>query len=159
LAELHRHGLPALFSGFHQHHQQRYGYHIPTETIEIVALKATALGAMPKPQLNRGEDAKRRGGEEAKRRRGEEEVISSPSLTPYSLLPTPYSLLPTPFEERQVYFKEIGWLPCPVYEREDLIGRMQISGPAIVEEVGCTTLLEPGQQLSVDEYSILTITD
>jgi N-methylhydantoinase A len=152
LAELHQHGLPALFNGFHQHHQQRYGYHIPTETIEIVALKVTALGPMPKPQLRRSEEAKKRG--------GEEEIISSSPLTPRfaSLLPTPYSLLPTPLEERQVYFKETGWLPCPVYEREDLTGGMQMTGPAIVEEFGCTTLLEPGQQLRVDKYGILTIT-
>jgi N-methylhydantoinase A len=126
LAELQQGGLPALFEGFHQHHQQRYGYHIAGEVIEIVALKVTAVGDMPKPTI---------GGT----------VTESSAASP------------APFEERRVYFKGAGWLDCPVYWREALPMGAHRVGPAIVEELGCTTLLEPDQQLSVDEYGILTI--
>lgn len=123
LVELRQHGLQTLFDGFHQHHQQRYGYHIASETIEIVALKVRALGAMPKPQITL----------------------------------TSHSGKVQPFEDRRVYFKGVGWLPCPVYWREELPVGTQLVGPAIVEEFGCTTLLEPAQQLVVDDYGILTI--
>jgi N-methylhydantoinase A len=63
-----------------------------------------------------------------------------------------------PFENRQVYFKESGWVACPIYWRNDLPVGSELSGPAIVEELGCTTLLEPGQQLQVDEAGILVVT-
>lgn len=130
LAELRQQGLATLFDGFHRHHEQRYGYHIASETIEIVALKVTALGVMSKPELRRGSSS-----------------------------PTSYSPLGvhTPFEERQVYFKGAGWLPCPIYRREELPLGAALTGPAIVEEFGCTTLLEPGQKLQVDESGILVI--
>ncbi len=62
-----------------------------------------------------------------------------------------------PFESRQVYFKATGWVSCPIYWRNDLPVGATLTGPAIVEELGCTTLLEPGQQLQVDEVGMLSI--
>jgi N-methylhydantoinase A len=127
LDELRQQGLTSLFTAFHQHHEQRYGYQIPGETIEIVALKATALGAMPKPSIrSTGADHKAPVGQ--------------------------------PFETRPVYFRETEWLPCPIYWRNDLPAGTTLTGPAIIEELGCTTLLEPGQALRVDEVGILAIT-
>jgi N-methylhydantoinase A len=136
LADLRQNGLQVLFEGFHQHHNQRYGYHITGETIEIVALKVTALGAMPKPDLSKGASPTR--GD-----RREQESKGEP---------------PVPFEERQIYFKGQDWLSCPIYKREDLSPGIQLTGPAIVEEFGCTTLLEPDQQVQVGEHGILTLT-
>lgn len=63
-----------------------------------------------------------------------------------------------PFEQRQVYFKTTGWVDCPIYWRNDLPVGTTLIGPAIVEELGCTTLLEPGQQLQVDKVGTLVIT-
>lgn len=63
-----------------------------------------------------------------------------------------------PFEQRQVYFKTTGWVACPIYWRNDLPVGTTLIGPAIIEELGCTTLVEPGQQLQVDEVGMLMIT-
>ena len=126
LDALRQQGLTTLFTDFHHHHEQRYGYQIAGEIIEIVALKVTALGAMPKPQI-RGTGADHR------------------------------AATGQPFETRQVYFKETGWVACPIYWRNDLPVGAELTGPAIVEELGCTTLLEPGQQLRVDEVGMLAI--
>lgn len=126
LAELQQQGLAKLFGDFHHHHEQRYGYQIAGETIEIVALKVTALGAMPKPPIRgAGTDHK--------------------------------ASLGQAFETRQVYFKETGWVSCPIYWRNDLPVGACVTGPAIVEEMGCTTLLEPGQRLLVDDVGMLSV--
>lgn len=127
LDELRQQGLATLFTDFHRHHEQRYGYQIAGEIIEIVALKVTALGAMPKPPI-RGTGADHR------------------------------AAAGQPFETRQVYFKDTGWVACPIYWRNDLPVGAELTGPLIVEELGCTTLLEPGQRLQVDEVGILVIT-
>jgi N-methylhydantoinase A/oxoprolinase/acetone carboxylase beta subunit len=38
---------------------------------------------------------------------------------------------------------------CAIYRREDLTSGQRISGPAIVEELDSTTLIDPGLTLSV----------
>jgi hypothetical protein len=48
-------------------------------------------------------------------------------------------------------------LECPVYWREALLVGALVVGPACVEEMCCTTLLEPAQLLYVVDYVILTI--
>lgn len=63
-----------------------------------------------------------------------------------------------PFEQRQSYFRQSGWVECPVYRREQIPLGTQLQGPAIVEEHGCTTLVEPDQSLTVDQYGMLVIT-
>ncbi|WP_264737690.1 hydantoinase/oxoprolinase family protein [Cytobacillus firmus] len=60
-------------------------------------------------------------------------------------------------ETRPVYFEEEGWIETKVYHRS-LFGKgMQISGPAIVEEQSASTVIYPGQSLTVDEYGNLII--
>ena len=59
-------------------------------------------------------------------------------------------------ETRQVTFKE-GDLPTAIYNRGQLESGTKIDGPAIVTEVGSTTLLPPGFALSVDDYGNLII--
>ena len=126
LDTLRQQGLSTLFTAFHQHHEQRYGYQIAGETIELVALKVAAVGPMPKPII-RGAGADHK------------------------------AALGQPFARRQVYFKATGWVDCPIYWRNDLPVDTRFTGPAIVEELGCTTLLEPGQQLQVDAAGMLSI--
>jgi N-methylhydantoinase A len=48
-----------------------------------------------------------------------------------------------------------GWRDAPVYRRESL--PPAIEGPAIIEQMDCTTVLEPGNRLSVDELGNLLI--
>jgi N-methylhydantoinase A len=48
-----------------------------------------------------------------------------------------------------------AWHPTPIYRRESLPG--QLTGPAIIEQLDCTTVLEPGNKLTVDELGNLLI--
>jgi N-methylhydantoinase A len=60
-------------------------------------------------------------------------------------------------ENRPVYFENNGWLNTNIYLRQLLGNNVSISGPAIVEEPSASTVLYPGQTLSVDEYGNLII--
>ncbi|AZU62359.1 hydantoinase/oxoprolinase family protein [Neobacillus mesonae] len=60
-------------------------------------------------------------------------------------------------ETRPVYFEGDGWMDTKVYHRHLLGKEVQVSGPAIVEEATASTVLYPGQLLSVDEYGNLII--
>jgi len=57
---------------------------------------------------------------------------------------------------RQVIFDE-GVLETPTYERDLLPVGAALSGPLIVEEPAATSVIFPGQKLSVDEYGFLHI--
>jgi N-methylhydantoinase A len=48
-----------------------------------------------------------------------------------------------------------AWHPTPIYRRESLPG--QLTGPANIEQLDCTTVLEPGNKLTVDELGNLLI--
>jgi N-methylhydantoinase A len=58
--------------------------------------------------------------------------------------------------DRQVIFDE-GFLTTPTYERDLLPVGATLSGPLIVEEPAATTVVFPGQRVSVDEYGFLHI--
>lgn len=60
---------------------------------------------------------------------------------------------------RPVDFDEGGEIETPVYERERLPVDVGVEGPVIVEEPACTTLVTPTQELRVDEYGNLRITN
>jgi 5-oxoprolinase (ATP-hydrolysing)/N-methylhydantoinase A len=51
-----------------------------------------------------------------------------------------------------------GFVDAPVYRRYDLAGGVVITGPAVVEEAEATTLLWPGDTLTVDAGQNLVIT-
>ena len=95
-----------------------YGYDIPAEIVEFVALTVTAVGPTTDPRLPKL--AKR--SDEA--RKG----------------------------SRQVYFRFVGWVEAPVYERDLLGAEASVQGPAVVEEPMATTLVHPGHSLRVDDY-------
>jgi N-methylhydantoinase A len=57
--------------------------------------------------------------------------------------------------ERKVWFAG-GWRATPVYRRESLPARF--AGPAIVEQLDCTTVLEPGNRAEVDAMGNLVVT-
>jgi N-methylhydantoinase A len=60
-----------------------------------------------------------------------------------------------PAGEREVWFPG-GWRRTPVYRRESLPRRLE--GPAIIEQLDCTTLLEPGNRAEVDALGNLIVT-
>ena len=60
---------------------------------------------------------------------------------------------------RTVDFSEDGQHEAAVYERDKLPVGAMLEGPLIVEEATSTTLVHPSQQLRVDEYGFLHITN
>jgi len=57
-----------------------------------------------------------------------------------------------------VYFKDVKWVSCPFYDREDLPYETRIEGPAIIEEYTSTTVIPPDFEASIDQYSNIVIT-
>jgi len=60
-------------------------------------------------------------------------------------------------ERRQVWF-ERGWLETPVYRREWLPATAAFEGPAVIEQLDCTTLIEPGCLVERDRLGNLIVT-
>jgi N-methylhydantoinase A len=58
-----------------------------------------------------------------------------------------------------VYFAEAGgFISVPLYTRTRLLAGNRITGPALVEEHASTTVLAPGDVLTVDRFANLDIT-
>ena len=57
---------------------------------------------------------------------------------------------------RRVWFRQ-GWLETPVHRRESLHAGTTLEGPAIVEQLDTTVVLEPGSAATVDELGNLII--
>ena len=58
---------------------------------------------------------------------------------------------------RQVFFKEIGWIDCPSYNRDLLLADNQITGPAIVNEFDSSIVILPGHRATVDNFGDIVI--
>jgi N-methylhydantoinase A len=58
---------------------------------------------------------------------------------------------------RLVWFTE-GWRETPIYRREGLPRGAEFTGPAIVEQLDATTVIEPGNSVTVDAWGNLIIT-
>jgi N-methylhydantoinase A len=57
---------------------------------------------------------------------------------------------------RRVRF-ESGWHETDIYHRDNLPAGMSFAGPAIVEQLDATVVIEPGQNVIVDEFGNLII--
>jgi N-methylhydantoinase A len=49
-------------------------------------------------------------------------------------------------------------IDCPIYQRERLDVGLTVSGPAILDQFDCTTVIYPGQMARVDEWKNLIVT-
>ncbi|MDP3162474.1 MAG: hydantoinase/oxoprolinase family protein [Reyranella sp.] len=58
--------------------------------------------------------------------------------------------------ERRVWFTD-GWRQTPVYAREKLPRDSVFAGPAILEQLDCTTVVEPGDKVRQDKLGNLLI--
>ena len=55
--------------------------------------------------------------------------------------------------QRQVFFNESsGFVPCNIYDRDRLASGSIINGPAILEGMDSTVLINPGWTGHIDEY-------
>jgi N-methylhydantoinase A len=63
-----------------------------------------------------------------------------------------------PAAHRKVYFENAGaFVDCPVYDRDMLQPGDAFAGPAIVEQMDCTTVVPPDFGARVDEASNLLL--
>jgi len=60
-------------------------------------------------------------------------------------------------EVRPVYYTEEGWKEANIYDRARLGAGASLTGPAIVEEQSASTVVCPGQKLTVDTFGNLII--
>jgi N-methylhydantoinase A len=120
--------LAVLEGEFHRAHERAYGHSAPGEPVEIVNLRLTAVGAIPKPRPPR---IAARNGAHAEFHKGERPVC---------------------------FDSAAGYVAAPVYDRYRLAAEAMIEGPAIIEEFDSTTVLHPGYGAKVDESGSIQIT-
>jgi N-methylhydantoinase A len=114
---------------FDAEHQLRYGTCAPREAAEIVSLRVTVSGVMKKPPL-----------EEITRGTRNPPVAASTGMRPVH------------YDGRKASMR------TPVYARDMLRAGNKIAGPALVEEHASTTVVFPGDALTVDRFGNLVRT-
>lgn len=102
--------LQAAYDAFIRTHEEKYGYAIENEIIELVSFRVTAAGTDKTPRL---------------------EATPETHMQPIE-------------PDRPVHFHGIGTLPARILIRYAMQPGTVFEGPAIVEEPGATTLVEPG---------------
>jgi N-methylhydantoinase A len=75
---------------------------------------------------------------------------------PQTRVAEPGNVAPSPTERREVRFAE-GWVDTPVYVRASLGCGARLEGPAVIEEMSSTTVVGPGQRVSVDALGNLVV--
>ena len=121
--------LVEVLVAFHAAHELAYGFASPGEPAQFVTLRLEATGRVKKAQLA-----------EIERASGsvEEAWLST----------------------RDAFLPDAGLVQdCPVLDRDRLRWGHAFSGPAIVEQMDATTVVLPGQQVEVDRYGNLLITE
>jgi N-methylhydantoinase A len=62
-----------------------------------------------------------------------------------------------PFGTRMAYWKDRGWVSCPLYERTELAPAQTIVGPAIIQEYGSTVVIPANWVCTADAYRNLIL--
>jgi len=113
---------------FDEAHELRYSHSAPEESADMVSLRVSAIGRLNKPQF-----AKIPTGDaapSAAARRG----------------------------TRSVIFEGTGTVQANVFDRTKLLEGNVINGPAIIEEAASTTVVEPGDTVTVNGFGHLIMT-
>lgn len=113
---------------FDEQHMAVYGHNGPEEPKEIVSLKVIGIGTVKKPAIKPLE-------------KGETTPPSSADKG-----------------KRKVYLGEGEYADFSVYKRDELLAGNNIEGPAVVEEITSTTVINKNQTCEVDQYGNLIIT-
>lgn len=125
-AAVNQSGLRALVEEFHKEHHQLYGFSLD-QPVEIVTLRVTASGKVgtSTPTLSIQRDRR-------------------DTSDPAAIEPDTY---------RPVFFEETAaFVECPIYRRGDLIEGCAIEGPAILEGMDSTVLINPGWLSRIDQH-------
>ncbi|HEU5431532.1 MAG TPA: hydantoinase/oxoprolinase family protein [Thermomicrobiales bacterium] len=119
--------LRQTLDAFHRLHEAFYGYSIAGEVIELIRFSLTAAGA------------------------------TTPVALPPLAADGRRSDANEPVRTRPVHFPGEGFRSTPIFRREALPAGFTTVGPVIVEEVSSTTLVHPGQRLTVDAVGLMAI--
>ncbi len=122
--------LSNLTESFHNAHEMAYGFRANDEPVELVNLRLTTVGKIARPKMHR---------------------LNNTSTDASTAIKG----------NRPVYFAESsdenGIAQTPVYDRSKLPAGAMFTGPAIIEEPDCTTVIHPGWTLRVDDFGNLGI--
>ena len=119
-------GLQEMLREFHRQHEQLYGFSLE-QPVEIVTLRVTASGQV-----------------------GQVKTQILTAVNGNATAASPDNAL---VERREVYFDErAGFVECPIYRRESLPPAAELSGPAILEGMDSTVVINPGWRARIDEY-------
>lgn len=125
--ELTPNDLETIRKQFHAEHDRAYGHGYPNEPTEMVNLRLTAIGGIRKPRQR--EIAGEVSGVDSARK-----------------------------ETRAVFFDDVSdFVQTSVYDRSLLKAGNRFEGPAIVEEMDASTLIEPGYLVEVDRFGNLLV--
>jgi N-methylhydantoinase A len=122
-----RQNRTAIKRHFDEMHAVRYGTSAPGEPAEIVSLRTTVTGVVDKPAMRK---------------------IARGTAAP----PRAASA-----GTRPVYFRDRGFVPTRTFTRAALTAGNRLKGPALIEEHASTTVLMPGDALTVDAWGNLVI--
>ena len=117
----------SLNTGFEEVYRSRYA-NTTSAPIEIVNYRLAAWGKTEKPTL-------------FEKRQAHDSVTSAS---------------PDPLRFDDVYF-EGSWHSTPVYQRDDIQAGVCVSGPALIEEQGTTTVLPPGWSAKAASFNCLML--
>ena len=127
-SEIEEGALDAIAERYHAQHFTTYDYNAPDEPIQLVNMRASAIGKFGAdfiaPRISSANGSK--------------------DISPRS--------------HRKVYFKESGQTSCPVYDRGDLSAGAEIEGPAVIQESSSTVIVYPGQRAAATEFGTIEIT-
>jgi len=112
-------------AAFHAKHQLTYGHSAPDSAVEIVSVRVSAIGLVPKPQVQRIAEA-----------RGEASVALVGRRAVWFEAKAPVE-------------------DCPIYDRYRLGAGHRIDGPAVVQEMDSTVVIYPGWSATVDPFGNL----
>jgi N-methylhydantoinase A len=125
-----REHLTTLEADFHRLHERAYGHSFPGEPVEVVNLRLTARGVMPKPRI---------------KRHRQEAGPGAPGEEPLK------GRRPVCFDAAE------GYLSTPIYDRYKLPPFARIIGPAVLEEFDSTVVVHPGFEANVDEFGSIRL--
>ena len=159
--QINREGFQQMLQDFHAEHQQLYGFSLD-QPVEIVTLRVTASGQVGQARMQPIPLPTHQSRPSASHSRTPTHHSHSPAC--HSRSPIRHSRFrgnppsPTRGEGRSegyrpVYFDEgSGFVDCPIYQRAGLPPGSELSGPAILEGMDSTVVINPGWQARIDQY-------
>jgi N-methylhydantoinase A len=121
-------GVAGLHKAFAAAYFRRFGIELPEIPPVLVNLHTAVIGVRPEISLD---------------------VLAATERAP--------TLKAAQGGERRVWFSD-GWHQTPIYAREKLPLDATLEGPAILEQLDCTTVVEPGDRARQDKLGNLLIT-